>query len=71
MLVEFIEVGRNKKSWTANHEGIPGREWLLAKIKESGALLSDDVDIDGWEICAGGRTVGRVRWANEEHPGEA
>lgn len=60
MIVRFIEVGRNKKTWEAECAGEPDYKFLNGQVRKNGALMSSflDFDDDG-AIRAGLRTVGR------------
>lgn len=64
MKIQFKEVGRNKKTWTAEVNEL-SESALLREIKKSGALMSrgvdvvlDDGDTSGLIIVGGWRTVG-------------
>ena len=65
MIVHFLEVGRDKKSWSKDF-GDSAHESAIAREAKSGArLMSSDVDVeinDGYSagavIVGGWRTVG-------------
>lgn len=69
--VEFIEVGRSKRSWEEEVPHMPSTEWLARRAKAKAPILSNDVDVElglpsGGEILGtvfvgGLRDVGRVR----------
>ena len=54
--VEFIEVGRDKRSWTVTDfskvrrddfdaDGFPSADWLAREAKRGGGLASNDVEV--------------------------
>lgn len=63
MKVTFENVGRNKKTWTAETEKL-SESWVLSQIRKSKALMSNDIsfDIEGnvGRIYAGFRPVGSI-----------
>jgi len=69
MKIEFKDVGRDKKSWTANVSKLDHAS-LYRAVKKAGALRSRDVDFgmemtDGWgRIFAGFQCVGSWRIAH-------
>lgn len=67
MTVQFENVGRNKKSWTADIEEING-DLLMRQIRKHGALGSRDVSFlwdddtnEGVVVVGGFRQVGTFR----------
>ena len=65
MKVEFIEVGRFKKSWTADLKEI-SYDSLYLQVKPH--LLSNDIEftMSGHVLVSGIRTVGKFRILEEE-----
>lgn len=71
LTVEFIEVGRDKRTWTevlrANPLDCDDIEAAVERaVSKSRALMSRDItavmtDVDRGDICAGMRTVGTFR----------
>ena len=61
--IEFIEVGRNKLSWTCETEEEVDYEFLYNQVKVRGGLLSSVIDFtDDGEIFVGGfRKVGTFK----------
>ena len=43
MKIHFKEVGRDKRSWTAESKS-PSESWLAKEAKRGAALMSSDVD---------------------------
>lgn len=70
--VRFIEVGRDKKTFTADvaaQHGMPTYNGMVLAIRKRHALLSRDIEFgDGGEIYAGIRVVGRFEY---DEPAEA
>ena len=63
MLVKFIEVGRNKRSWESECKGELNYNWLYKEAKK--ALMSSEIDFsDNGIIFAGFRNVGRFEVVN-------
>jgi hypothetical protein len=64
VLVKFSNVGRNKKTWTANipcEGGTLDANAMIGSIRRSRALLSSSIDVDeSGNVTVGGfRVVGR------------
>jgi hypothetical protein len=70
MIVQFKDVGRNKKSWE-DRISVPSFEALGHCVKKSGALMSRDLDFDedpdgmGGQVYAGMRVVGSYKLISE------
>lgn len=72
--VEFVGVGRNKKSWSVTMDQFPTERILDRHVRKSGALMSSDIeclfddDLEHGYILAGMREVGafRVRQADQQ-----
>jgi len=66
--VKFIDVGRNKLSWTAQTAEV-GFDWLYKQVKAKGALMSSDIafrnEHGNGTIYAGVRAVGRFEVVTE------
>ena len=76
MLVEFLNVGRDKKSWTEELKSLT-ENTLRASVRKNHALASRDVEFGvsdvGWPpsgtvIVGGMRAVGTWRVVPEESP---
>ena len=67
MKIHFEEVGRQKKSWTAEvaTEADLTHEWLVKQVRKSGALMSQGIECivegDHGRIYAGMHSVGSIR----------
>lgn len=75
--IDFIKVGRNKKSWRLRTVEPPSDDVLAEEVIQSGALVSRDVNVvtdrthDGsitGAIYAGMRSVGSIRATRELVP---
>lgn len=65
MIVKFINVGGNQKSWEANCEGNLTEDWMYNQAKK--ALNSSNIQFgDKGEIVVGFRVVGRYELMQEE-----
>lgn len=66
ILVRFMEVGRDKKTFTDNvpaPRGMPTYRGMVSAIRKHHALLSRDIEFgDEGEIFAGVRQVGRFEY---------
>lgn len=68
MKVDFIDVGRDKKSWSAEYKvGDDFSQWWIRQIRKHGALMSRDIEFvcsnaEGSKvtILAGFRPVGTI-----------
>lgn len=64
-VVHFIEVGRDRKSWSVNVDRLPFGEWIAKEAKRGGGLISRDIGVGGSTtegiIYAGMHTVGHYR----------
>ena len=63
--VKFLEVGRNKKTWTKDYADFPSEAQLLREVRKSNALTSSGIDVElignAGSIWVGGfRKVGSV-----------
>lgn len=62
--VEFIDVGRNKRSWRYTSAHFPANNELVNQVKQSGALVSHDVwvsldgEMESGLVLCGMRSVG-------------
>lgn len=57
MLVKFIEVGRNKLTWTESTKEA-SRNWMLSQVRSK--LMSREIEFIEGDIVVGGfRTVGK------------
>lgn len=45
MKIHFKQVGRDKRSWTAENKN-PSESWLAKEAKRGGGLMSSDVDVE-------------------------
>ena len=65
--VEFVGVGRNKKTWSVSLDQFPTESILERHVRKSGALMSSgieclfDDDLEHGYIFAGMREVGAFR----------
>lgn len=57
--VQFIEIGRNKKTWGKVFKAHPADGDLVREIKRSRALASNDVSISQGLVFAGVHCVGK------------
>ena len=63
--IRFIEVGRNKLTWEEDLKNIDESS-LVRAIQRKGALMSQDISVEGSDIIVGGlRTVGRTELVSE------
>lgn len=71
MIVQFKDVGRDKKCWE-DRISVPSFESLEHCLKKSGAVMSRDIDFDedpdgmGGRVFAGVRAVGTYKLIPEE-----
>lgn len=61
--IQFIEIGRNKKTWFKTFETQPTDDDLVYEIRRSKALLSNDVSVSRGLVFAGIRCVGEYKIA--------
>jgi len=65
MIIKFMDVGRERKTWTLETERIDYNQ-ILSSIKKNGGLISKGIDFDLDEekgtgvIFAGDRAVGKI-----------
>ena len=70
MIIKFIEIGRNKRTWESkcpvNHIDDLEYDWLFSQVKRNGGILSSEVDFlldtetnTTGIITAGFHTVGK------------
>lgn len=57
--VQFIEIGRNKKTWVKAFKAHPSDGDLVHEIRRSRALASNDVSVFQGFVFAGIRCVGK------------
>ncbi len=71
MIIKFIDVGRERKSWAFETERIDYNQ-IFSSIKKNGGLISRGIDFDLDEesgtgvIFAGDRAVGKIEIEKEK-----
>jgi len=61
--IQFIEIGRNKKTWSKAFEAPPTDDDLVYEIRRSKTLLSNDISVSQGLVFAGIRCVGEYKIA--------
>lgn len=56
MKIHFKEVGRDKRSWTAEHKS-PSDVWIAKEAKRGAGLMSRDIDVEMNECLSAGVVI--------------